>query len=51
MATVCWSPTLHLDSQGLPVEAIRVRTSILWWRPMVLKVRVGSQAVMGRMSP
>ena len=38
-------------SQGLLLLATRVRTSMLWWRWMVLKVRVGSSAVMGRISP
>ena len=32
---------------GCLVEAMRVRTSMLWWRPMVLKVRVGSYCVDG----
>ena len=45
------SPTEVLDSHGERSEATRVRTSRLWWRPMVLKVSVGQASVIGTMSP
>ncbi len=41
MATVCIVAHLALAQPRGCLEATRVRTSMLWWRPMVLKVRVG----------
>ena len=36
---------------GAHTLATRVRTSMLWWRPMVLKVSVGAFSLMSTISP
>ena len=43
------TPAAVAESCEALVKAIR--TSMLWWRPRVLKVRVGQSAVRGRISP
>ncbi len=46
------SPTRVCISHGLRSEAMRVRTSRDWWRPMSLKVSVASlQRSASRISP
>ena len=45
------SPTWDWSIQGDWTEATRVVTYRLWWRPMVLKVRVGQPSSMARISP
>ena len=44
-------PTWDWSIQGDWTEATRVVTYRLWWRPMVLKVRVGQPSSMARISP
>ena len=51
IAMLWTSPTSHLESHGESVEATRVRTRRLWWRPIVLNVSVGQVSSVSRMSP
>ena len=40
MAMLWMSPSSHAENQGERFEAMRVLTSLFWWRPMALKVSV-----------
>ena len=51
MGTLYTSPTLVSDSQGDLLEATRVRTMRLWWREMLLKVRVGQVSSVSMILP
>ena len=51
MGTLYTSPTLVSASHGDLLEATRVRTMRLWWREMLLKVRVGQVSSVSMILP